>query len=50
MNLAAVDLRRGDAFATRHWLSRAARAFRDLNMATEVTRTRWCGGKLAIIG
>jgi tetratricopeptide (TPR) repeat protein len=49
MNLAAVDLRRGDAFATRHWLSRAARAFRDLNMATEVTRTRWCGGKLAII-
>ena len=49
MNLAAVDLRRGDAFATRHWLSRAARAFRALNMTTEVTRTRWCGGKLAIV-
>lgn len=49
MNLAAVDLRRGDAFATRHWLSRAARAFRELNMPCEVTRTRWCGGKLAIL-
>lgn len=49
MNLAAVDLRRGDVFATRHWLSRAARAFRALNMATEVTRTRWCEGKLAIV-
>ena len=49
MNLAAVDLRRGDAFATRHWLSRAARAFRDLHLATEVIRTRWCGGKLAFL-
>jgi tetratricopeptide (TPR) repeat protein len=49
MNLAAIDLRRGDAFATRHWLDRAARAFRALHMPTEVTRTRWCAGKLAFL-
>jgi hypothetical protein len=40
-NLGACEIRRGQAKAARHWLIRAAAAFRALGNRTELARTRW---------
>lgn len=48
MNLVICDLRRGDIFGAGHWLGRAVRKFRELGLASEVTRARWCGATLAL--
>jgi tetratricopeptide (TPR) repeat protein len=48
MNLVVCDLRRGDTFEAGLWLGRAMRKFRELGLASEVTRGRWCGATLAL--
>jgi tetratricopeptide (TPR) repeat protein len=48
MNLVVCDLRRRDMFGAGHWLGRAVRKFRELGLASEVTRARWCGASLAL--
>jgi tetratricopeptide (TPR) repeat protein len=40
-NLGAVETKLGNAAAARHWLRRAAAAFRRARNALELTRTRW---------
>jgi tetratricopeptide (TPR) repeat protein len=48
MNLVVCNLRRGDTFEAGLWLGRAVRKFRELGLASEVTRARWCGATLAL--
>ena len=48
MNLVICDLRRRYTFGAGHWLGRAVRKFRELGLASEVTRGRWCGATLAL--
>lgn len=48
MNLVLCDLRRGDTFGAGHWLGRAVRKYRELGVASEITRARWCGATLAL--
>lgn len=40
-NLGACEIRRRDAAAARHWLRRAAAAFRAMGNRTELARTHW---------
>jgi hypothetical protein len=49
MNLVVCDLRRRDTFSAAHWLGRAIRKFRELGLASEVTRGRWCGATLSLV-
>ena len=48
MNLVVCNLRRRDTFEAGLWLGRAVRKFRELGLASEVTRARWCGATLAL--
>jgi tetratricopeptide (TPR) repeat protein len=48
MNLVICDLRRGDTVGAGLWLGRAVRKFRELGLASEVTRGRWCGATVAL--
>jgi tetratricopeptide (TPR) repeat protein len=49
MNLGACDLKRRQPAFARHWLHRATQLFRQLGMASELPRTRWCGAKITIM-
>ncbi len=49
MNLGSCDRRRQQPALARHWLHRAAQLFRQLGMASELARTRWCGAKITIV-
>jgi tetratricopeptide (TPR) repeat protein len=49
INLASCDRRRREPAIARHWLHRATQLFRQLGMATELARTRWCGAKITIV-
>jgi tetratricopeptide (TPR) repeat protein len=49
MNLASCDRRRREPAIARHWLHRATQLFRELEMASELARTRWCGAKITIV-
>jgi tetratricopeptide (TPR) repeat protein len=48
MNLVICDLRRGDTAGAALWLGRAVRKFRELGLASEVTRGRWCAATIAL--
>jgi tetratricopeptide (TPR) repeat protein len=49
MNLGACDLKRRQPSFARHWLYRATQLFRQLGMASELVRARWCGAKITIV-
>lgn len=49
MNLGSCDRRRQEPAIARHWLHRATQLFRQLDMASELARTRWCGAKITIV-
>jgi tetratricopeptide (TPR) repeat protein len=48
MNLSSCDRRRREPAIARHWLHRAVQLFRQLGMASELVRARWCGAQLTI--
>lgn len=48
MNLSSCDRRRREPAIARHWLHRATQLFRQIGMASEVIRARWCGAQLTI--
>lgn len=49
MNLASCDRRRREPAIARHWLHRATQLFRQLGMASELARARWCSAQVTIL-
>lgn len=49
ISLASCDRRRREPATARHWLHRATQLFRQLDMASELARARWCGAKITLV-